>query len=49
MRTVIGSSGRNCALSYFNFMALRLDFVQVIYSGLVLWVWPFPTSYWKEN
>ena len=33
MCTIIGSSGRDCVLSYFNFMALRLGFLKVLYSG----------------
>ena len=34
MRTIMGSSGRDCVLIiYFNFMAPRLGFLKVIYSG----------------
>ena len=35
MHTIIGSSGRDCVLSYFNFMALKLGFLKVIYSEWV--------------
>ena len=36
MHTIIGSSGRDCVLIIlFSFMALRLGFLKVIYSGWV--------------
>ena len=34
MRTIVGSSGRDC-ISYYNLMALNLGFLKVIYSGWV--------------
>ena len=35
MRTIIGSSGNDYVLIIFNFMALRVAFLGVIYSGQV--------------
>ena len=48
MRTIIGSSGSGCVLSYFNFKALKLGFQKVIYFGWVSMTPHLPTFMLEE-
>ena len=50
MHTIVGSSRRDCVLqlSYFNFMALKLGSLKVIYSGWVSMI-PPPIFILKEE